>query len=115
MAEPGVVRNHDGAYRYDTEKNKWSSLRSLPQPNRGLSAVADGRRMYLLGGYTDKGFSPDVFAFDLSGQTYQQVAALPFALLGFELVVSGHSVYIAGGEDKPRGRSGRLLFAELPR
>jgi N-acetylneuraminic acid mutarotase len=110
----GKVANHTRAYRYDSNTDQWKSLRDLPAGNRGLSAVAYGDQSILLfGGYTDAGFSSDVLLYDIQTDTYSRLKPMPVGLLGTEFVLNGHRVYGAGGEDRMRGRSARLLKGTL--
>src|SRR5262249_5480747 len=115
----GAVTNHAQAYRYDPAGNRWTPVRELPTGNRGLSAIASGSSsIYLFGGYTDAGFSSDVLLYDVAKDTYSRLKPLPVGLMGAEFVLNGLHVYGAGGEDRMRGRSPRLLqgkLAETPR
>jgi hypothetical protein len=113
MPSAGNVVNHSRAYRYDSRKNSWTKLRDLPAANRGLSAVAtDERRIYLLGGYGSS-FSADVLVYDTQADTYQHAAPLPAPLMAIPFARDGRRLYGAGGEDRPRGRSARMVVGEL--
>ena len=113
MPSAGKVLNHAEAYRYDPRKNTWTTLHSLPSASRGLSAVAaDDRHIYLLGGYGTT-FSADVLVYDTQADTYQQSVPLPVPLMATPFVRDGHTLYGAGGEDRPKGRSARMLVGEI--
>jgi N-acetylneuraminic acid mutarotase len=115
MRADGKVVNHTAAHRYDTGTNQWTHVRDLPAGNRGLSAVAmHDDFIYVLGGYTDLGFSPDVLFYDVRKNTYRRVNPMPMALMGIEFVSNGSRIYGAGGEDRIRGRSARLFEGTLP-
>ena len=112
--ESGKVMNHAMAYRYDSKTNVWTTIHKLPAANRGLSAVATAKRyIYLFGGYTDSGFSSEVLLYDIEKDSYSRLKPMPVGLLGIEFVLNGHSIYGAGGEDRMRGRSPRLLQGTL--
>jgi uncharacterized metal-binding protein len=114
MPASGKVMNHAGAYRYDSETNVWTTIQKLPAANRGLSAIASAKRyIYLFGGYTDSGFSSEVLLYDIEKDSYSRLKPMPVGLLGIEFVLNGHSIYGAGGEDRMRGRSARLLQGTL--
>jgi N-acetylneuraminic acid mutarotase len=114
MPSSGKALNHKAAYRYESSTNRWKTIRDLPVANRGLSAVAFGKTsIYLFGGYTDSGFSSEVLLYDIQKDSYTRLKSMPIGLLGTEFVVNGKSVYGAGGEDRMRGRSARLLEGKL--
>jgi len=113
MPTAGNVLNHAEAYRYDPRKNTWTTLRSLPSPSRGLSAISvDERHIYLLGGHGTT-FSADVLVYDTHMDTYQKTVSLPVPLMATPFVRDRHLLYGAGGEDRPRGRSARMLVGEI--
>ncbi len=51
--------------------------------------------------------------YDIAANTYKPGAPMPFPVLGVEFVVHGRALYGAGGEDRLRGRSARLLHGEI--
>ncbi len=113
MPSSGQVLNHAEAYRYDPRKNIWTPLHSLPAATRGLSAVAaDDRHIYLLGGYGTT-FSAEVLVYDTQSDTYQHSIPLPVPLMATAFVRDGRTLYGAGGEDRQKSRSARLLVGEL--
>ena len=125
MPSAGALVNRVEAYSYDPQTNEWATLRSLPHANRGPSAVAIGdRSIYLFGGYTASpkeaagkgasfGFSADVLVYDIEADAYTRSTPMPLPILGVEFVTNGRILYGAGGEDRMRGRSARLLEAQL--
>lgn len=114
MDTNGKVVNHERALRYDPISNQWKTLRDLPKGNRGLTAVAYGDRSILLfGGYTDSGFSSEVLLYELQSYTYKRLKPMPLGLAGIEFVLNGRTIYGAGGEDRMRSRSARLLEGKL--
>jgi N-acetylneuraminic acid mutarotase len=125
MPAGGALVNRSAAYSYDPQTNVWATLRELPTANRGASAVAiDDRSIMIFGGFTASaeeaagksatfGFSAQVLVYDIANNSYKPVTPLPAPLLGVEFVMSGRTLYGAGGEDRMRGRSARLLETRL--
>jgi hypothetical protein len=126
MASPGTLVNCAEAYSFDTASSRWTPLRPLPHPNRGLSAVIlDDRFILLAGGYTattaeaagkagDLGFTSAVWVYDAAADTYREASPLILAAAGIELVQCGGTIYAMGGEPRMRDRSDRLLVAPIP-
>ena len=116
MPQNGNVMNHAEAYRYDPRAGSWTKLRPLPAASRGASAVAvDERHIYLLGGYGDT-FRADALIYDVQTDTYAHAEPLPaLPLMAASFVLSGRTIYGAGGEDRPRGRSARMIVGDLTR
>jgi N-acetylneuraminic acid mutarotase len=116
MPSPGTVVNRAEVYSYDPRSNAWATLRALPQANRGSSAVAvDDRSIYIFGGYIAAGFSAEVVVYDIESDTYKTATPMPFPLLGIEFIMNGRVWYGAGGEDRMRSRSARLLEGQVAR
>ena len=115
MPTAGVVRNHNEAWSFDTDAIQWTPLPPLPAAVRGSVGAAAGKRILILGGYTDAGFTDSVTVFDTVAMKYTAGPALPVPVLGVQVAVDGKRIYVAGGEDKPRHRSARFFSAELPK
>ena len=125
MPAGGPVVNRSTAYSYDPQTNAWATLHPLPDAKRGASAVAfEDRSILLFGGYTASpqeaagrsatfGFSAGVLVYDIATDTYKPATPMPVPLLGVEFVMSGRTLYGAGGEDRMRGRSARLMEGRL--
>jgi N-acetylneuraminic acid mutarotase len=114
MPEPGKVVNHARAAAYDVGTKQWESLPDLPAANRGLSAVAvNDQQIYVLGGYTDIGLSAAVWIYHVRERRYEPASPLPVPLLGTDFFLYRGTLYGAGGEDRIRGRSARLLAGQL--
>jgi N-acetylneuraminic acid mutarotase len=102
-----TVVNHDAAHVFDATAGQWRALPRLPQPGRGLSAVAlDDRRILIAGGYRNDAveFVADSFVFDVERGTYTAGPALPYAAM-VTLVRDGEWIYCLGGEDRKRHRT----------
>jgi N-acetylneuraminic acid mutarotase len=114
MPPGGATVNRSEAYSYDPETNAWATLRALPNAKRGASALAiDDHTISIFGGYTATSFSADALMYDIAANAYTPAAPMPVPLMGVEFVMSGRSLYGAGGEDRMRGRSARLLEGRL--
>jgi len=110
----GVLANRSAAYSYDPQTNAWATVRALPKANRGASAVAiDDRSILIFGGYTASSFSADVLLYDIATDTYTPATPMPLPVLGIEFVMNGQTLYGAGGEDRMRGRSARLIEGRI--
>ena len=106
--------NRDRALRYDVKSNRWTTLKALPRASRGMCAAAiDEQHILLTGGYTNSatGFSADAYVYDIARDEYVQITPLPVALLGAALVRHADSVWMLGGEDKPRHRTSDVFQA----
>ena len=126
MPAAGKILNHADAFRFDAAERTWRRLAPLPEPNRGLSAVAlDGRRILLAGGYIatqaegegkagDFGFTPDAYIYDTCVDQYSRVSALPLAASGIALLKRANQMIAIGGEDRMRGRTDRVFLARVP-
>lgn len=116
----GDVTNRADAYAYDPASNQWKTLKPVPQPIRGMTAVPlNGRQILLLGGVEGRPSSPPefskaVYVYDTAQDQYQQIDSLPFAVMGMEAVFDGQALWGAGGEDKARSRSQRLIQGIVP-
>lgn len=114
MPEAGSIINSSAAFRFDVERNAWKPLRKLPEAVRGISAVvASPGQILLLGGFTDHGFTARVLRYDIKLDQYTEGTPMPVPLMGALFLRDGRTIYGAGGEDRPRGRSARLLSASL--
>ena len=126
ISAAGKILNHAVAFRFDAAEHTWRRLAPLPEPNRGVTAVAlDDRRILLVGGYTatqaeaaekpgDYGFSSEAYVYDTRVDRYLRVSALPFAAAGVALMKRGNQAIAIGGEDRMRGRTDRVSIARIP-
>ncbi len=125
MPAAGKILNHADACRFDAAEHTWRRLAPLPEPNRGVTAVAlDGRRILLVGGYTatqaeaegkpvDFGFTSEAFVYDTHADQYERDSALSFAASGVALLKHGDQLIAIGGEDRMRGRTDRVLLTRV--
>jgi N-acetylneuraminic acid mutarotase len=109
----GTLANHDEAFSFDCGTHEWDRLRKLPSPRRGASAVAlSNGSIAILGGY-GASFLKDVLIYDPKRDHYEETTSLPFGLLGVNFVLHGDVIYGAGGEDRERGRSPKLIAGRI--
>ena len=103
--------NSREAHSFSIQKNTWRTLKPLPTPSRGLSAVTlDESHVYLAGGFTDA-FTAEAQIYDVKSDTYRPAKPLPYAAM-VGLVVHDGFVYCLGGEDKMKSRTDQ--FYRIP-
>lgn len=114
----GSVANLGDAYVIDLSRRTgraWKRLKDLPQPARWMTAVAlDTRYIGLLGGYTET-FVPDVLIYDTETDEYFEAAPLPYAACTLAVGVVKDTLFVAGGEDKPRHRTDAVAIGRITR
>jgi N-acetylneuraminic acid mutarotase len=111
----GQVENLADAYLYTPALRKWQRLADTPLPVEGwMAEVIQNRFILLCGGYatvafsTDgpvKGFVPDVLVYDVRTNKYTYATPMPHALMDAQPVRVGETLYLAGGEDRPKHRA----------
>jgi len=104
--------NLNDAYRYDTVTGKWSPLKPLPQPMRAFWAGSDGKNVYLIGGYNERGLDT-VYRYTPSTDTYSIASNLPQPLMDTKFIFNGGKFYGASGEDKLMSRFKGLVIGSL--
>lgn len=118
----GGVDNQASAYRYDSAKNNWKQLKSLPLAVRSASAIPlGGGRILIVGGYGNgataqdagPGFRHDAWIYDAASDAYEQAPAFPFGISGIGLTRYGAGIVGVGGEDRIRGRSLRVVHGHF--
>lgn len=114
LPDTRTVVNRSAAYSYEPRTNTWATLHELPIAKRGASAVMiSDRSILLFGGYTASSFSAEVIEYDIAANAYKLTTPMPVPLMGVEFVRSGRTLYGAGGEDRMRGRSSRLMEGRM--
>jgi N-acetylneuraminic acid mutarotase len=106
--------NHATSFSYTPATRAWTPIASLPQPNRGITAVTlDERYIFLGGGYaTDTGFTAESFVYDTKENSYRPSIPMPYGGMVSLIKYSDH-VYCLGGEDAPRHRSAAVHRIKL--
>ncbi len=106
------VRNLDDVLAYDPVANRWSQLGQLPLALRGAWGVADGDRLLVLGGYTDR-FLTEIFAVSGADGRVELVGELPEALADARFCAMGGRIYGVTGENGIKKRFPGLIAAAL--
>ncbi len=75
----------------------WNVARELPGPVRGLAAVSDGERLYVVGGQDSTGVLVSAVAEDGSLGEWVAGPVLPTPRVGHGLVVAAGSIYVVAG------------------
>jgi N-acetylneuraminic acid mutarotase len=91
------------AYRFDTVKRKWSTLKPMFEPCRALWATSVSGSIYLFGGLGERGLDT-VYRYDPKRDEYYLVSRLPAPLFDSKFFFHKGLFYGATGEDKPRSR-----------
>lgn len=104
--------NSKEAHAFSVQHNTWRTLKSLPVPARGLSAVTlDERHLYLAGGFSEA-FTSKAWIYDAKADSYSAAKPLPYAAM-VGLVVHKGFVYCLGGEDKMKSRTDKFYRVSI--
>lgn len=109
----GGVRNLDEILAYDAQADRWSVAGHLPFACRGAAGVADGDRLLIVGGYTDR-FITDILAFDPASGTVSPAGSIPVGLADTRFVRVADRVVGVTGEDGVKHRFPDTLLADSP-
>lgn len=109
---PGGVRNLDEILAYDAKADRWTQAGRLPFACRGSAGVADGHRLLIVGGYTDR-FITDILAFDPAQGRAVHAGAIPVALADTRFVRVGERIVGVTGEDGIKHRFADTLLADV--
>ncbi len=92
----GYLAPKDDAHVYDPTTDQWTILPKLPDGSHGLSGVAMGDSIYLLGGYNIFPLK-EVWIYNIDSQTYSQGLELPEERNYHRTVNIGDCIYVVGG------------------
>lgn len=109
----GGVRNLDEVLAYDAQADRWSVAGRLPFACRGSAGVADGDRLLIVGGYTDR-FITDILAFDPASGTVSPAGSIPVGLADTRFVRVADRLVGVTGEDGVKHRFPDTLLADSP-
>jgi N-acetylneuraminic acid mutarotase len=111
--QPGQeLINLDDAYRFDTQSERWSKLKSAPQPTRAWWATTGNDSLYLFGGYSEN-FLDQVYQYEPQKDEYRLVSKLPLPLCDTKFFLSEGVFYAASGEDKEGSRYSGTLIGKI--
>jgi N-acetylneuraminic acid mutarotase len=106
------VRTTEQVERYDTVRDQWQLVKSMPLALNHASAVSYGGQLYVLGGYTN-GFasltgaallanSSDAFLrYDPETDSWSEMPRMPIARETPAAAVIGDKLYVVGGRSLP--------------
>ena len=101
--------NLSDAYRFDIQRERWTTLKPAPLPTRAWWATADNESIYLFGGYSDD-FLDHVYEYDSDRDEYHLISRLPLPLCDAKFFFNDGRFYATSGEDKGGSRfSGTLI------
>jgi len=99
---PWLATNH--AYSYNPSTNAWARLADMPQPLTHMGVAADGRYIYIAGGYvTNPTTKQQTFAsaivwrYDTQTNTYSKFISLPSPRGAGALAVVNNQLHFFGG------------------
>jgi N-acetylneuraminic acid mutarotase len=107
------VKNLDSVWRLSPETGEWKALPPVPQPRRAAWADADGSRILLFGGYTDR-FRSDVLAYSPSSRQWRTSSQLPEGIADAHFLRLGKEWYVSGGEVGPKVRGSKTWALRAP-
>jgi len=101
----GAVRNAGDTWSFASDSG-WRRHAPLPLPCRGATAVGvPGFGILLAGGWDAQGPMDQLLLYRPQTDTYQNIGPLPVPMAVAAGVYSGDAVYLAGNEDRARGRT----------
>ena len=84
--------------RYDVEKNQWESLPNLAEALHGVSVVALGEKIYVIGGENESyQVRSDVRVYDPQTQNWSNAAPLPNPLFKAKAIAYDGAIYLING------------------
>jgi DNA-binding CsgD family transcriptional regulator len=76
---------------------RWQVEASLPEGRSGMAAVVYEGQIYLAGGVTAKGVSPELLRYDVGSAKWEQRSPLPVGVRSVQAAVLGERIYLPGG------------------
>lgn len=104
--------NLDDAYRFSTKTNTWTGIKKMPIAMRAFWAGADGKFVYLLGGYSDAGLDT-VYRYSPKSDKYELISKLPQPLMDTKFIFANGKFYGASGEDKLASRFKGIVIGHV--
>lgn len=100
------IRATTTATAYDPATDRWEQLAPLPVPVTHAPAVAEGRRLWLLGGLVGDHPGPstaDVWVYDTEEDEWTAGPALPASRGAGAGALLGRTIHFFGGAERPSG------------
>ena len=99
--------------KYRADKNKWKIGKPLCQGRRRHVMVALTNSLYVLGGYDHRlsegnRMLASVEKYDMSEDSWEEVAKLPIPVSSFSTAVSGEKILLFGGEKNDKTDTGAI-------
>jgi hypothetical protein len=101
-----AVQASTSVQAYDTRTGHWSDLAPLPEPLSHQAVVADGGRVWLLGGYVGDHPGPStdaVWVYDTTTDTYRPGPRLPAPRGAATAAIVGRTLHFIGGATRTAG------------
>jgi N-acetylneuraminic acid mutarotase len=96
-AAPGRFTATASVEAFDPQSGTWRPLPDLPAPRHHLMAASVAGRLYIIGGFSESGFTAVDEVWELVDGVWEARAALPLPVgAGAAVVEEGH-VYVVGG------------------
>ena len=100
MRWPGYGTVSNLFERYDVEKNQWESLPNLAEALHGVSVVALGEKIYVIGGENESSqVRSDVRVYDPQTESWSNAAPLPSPLFKTKAIAYGGAIYLINGSN----------------
>ena len=102
-------RNAGQSFKYDTIANTWISISNLPYPAQGITAVAIGTDIYVMGGQADSSiYYNKAYKYDTLTDSWAQLPNMTYNASFHAAAVVGTDVYIIGGLSTSGSYSGQI-------
>jgi non-specific serine/threonine protein kinase len=85
------------SFRLAPDATAWREIAAMPSPRSQGAAVAQGRSVYVVGGYDGQRLAAPTFAYDVSADRWRQVAAIPTPRDHLAAALVGGRVCAVGG------------------
>lgn len=104
----GQINVQNTVYALDLNTSQWQERAPMPTPRGGVAASALGDKIYVFGGEGNpapgsKSIYSENEVYDVSADSWQQLAPMPVPRHGTAAVTVGKSIYIPGGGDAAGG------------
>jgi DNA-binding CsgD family transcriptional regulator len=86
----------------DLKSRAWKVLPALPKPVAGHAVVAQGNRIFVLGGRTLSGLNAEMWVYDIAGGRWTQAPAMSTSRSQLAAAVLNNRIYAVGGFDGQR-------------